>query len=521
MRHRKFAVKQTLFTLILIFIFIIHSMPVQAESHNLQENTGFNEKRVLSFDRPTLFMFGEQTSGPVNEWPTWNHANNGDEDTSDNSFSEDGLIILGNPNNGGGSREFTFKGCIDSSCSPNNESIPLIEGEYVTGSLILNIGCNSGGCRTDVTVTLSMNGNDLQSIYMESGNAEGNEDKYEFVFDQAKFTDNIIPEGAEFNIRVSFQKPSGTLDFYELYLKDEFTITFPVMPEVVYPIPETDFDPVDGNWKSPYALSGSGFTSKNVQSNNIVMPIIIFILIIAAIITFSILSPPLNWAKIPAVILLILSLIVPILVAPIISYTQVNQYQNTDTNPNIYSISDLIGMQTQQGSFIGDLLPEDNFNLWIDNSYVFTNSLKNNTDEQQSIFALGFENYEDLIESEVDSSKHGRMILQLYFSVLEIDPSEGSGVLINITLVNDTMINQIVPDFATQSNGNKVFIKEGNPRWVVPQESITIIGSKVSWRLYPLLGLLPAIGLLSYGIYAEMNRYEPEDEEYDDYLDVE
>ena len=110
------------------------------------------------------------------------------------------------------------------------------------------------------------------------------------------------------------------------------------------------------------------------------------------------------------------------------------------------------------------------------------------------------------------------MILQLYFSVLEIDPSEGSGILINITLVNSS--NQIVPDFAT-NKGNQVFIKEGNPRWVVPQDSITIIGEKLNWRLYPLLGLLPAISLLSYGIYTDINRHKLEDYVDDEYLDVE
>ena len=88
-------------------------------------------------------------------------------------------------------------------------------------------------------------------------------------------------------------------------------------------------------------------------------------------------------------------------------------------------------------------------------------------------------------------------------------------------MVNDTTTNQIVPAFATQSNGNKVFISEGNPRWVVPQDSITLVGEKLSWRLYPLLGLLPAIGLLSYAIYAEMKGIGPEDEEYEEYLDLE
>jgi len=518
MGRKTMARRKIIFASILLVILLCQITSVSSEKSVLQDQTGFNENRVLSFDRPTLFMFGEQTSDAYASWPTWNHANNIDEGNSDNYFTEAGLPEPGNPNNGGGAREFTFRACIDSSCNPNNESIQLIEGEYVTGSLILNIGCNSGNCRTDVTVTLSLNGNDLQSIYMDSGNAEGNSNKYEFVFDQAKFTDDLIPAGAEFDVRVSFQKPGGALDFYELYLQDEFTITFPIMPEVVYPIPESDFEPIDGNWKSPYSVSGSGFTSKEVQSISIVMPIIFFVLLTIVIIAISIVTPPLNWAKIPGVLLLIFSLIIPVLVAPILSYVEVNKYENTDSSPNLYSVPDLISMQTQKGSFIGDLLPEDNFNLWIDNSYIFTNSLNNNTNEPQSIFGLGFENYEDIIESEVDSSKHGRMILQLYFSILEIDPSEGSGIIINITLVNDTSTNQIVPDFALQSSGNKVFLNEGNPRWVVPQDSISIIGIQVSWKLYPLLGLLPSIGLLSYGIYTEMKNYNSEEEEY---LDVE
>ena len=100
------------------------------------------------------------------------------------------------------------------------------------------------------------------------------------------------------------------------------------------------------------------------------------------------------------------------------------------------------------------------------------------------------------------------------FSILEINPSEGSGILINITLVNDTMTNQIVPDFALKSSGNMVFLNEGNPRWVVPQEAITIIGTQVNWKFYPLLGLLPSVGLLSYGIYHEIKKYKSDDNDY-------
>ena len=510
------ANKHILFALVIIFVFINQSLTVNAENSTFQDDSGFYENRVISFERPTIFMFGEQKNTPTNEWDTWNHANNNAEQNSDDYFYEN-AYEPGSQNNGGGSREFTFSGCIDSSCSPNNETIPLIEGEFVTGSLILNIGCNSGNCRTDVSITLTMDGRDLQSIYMESANDESNDDKYNFIFDQAKFTENVIPANAQFDVRISFQKPGGLGDFYYLYLKEEFTISFPILPEVVYPIPESDFNPIDGNWNSPYSASDSGFIVQSVESNSIIFPIIFFVILTTLLIIISIFTPDISF-KIPAVLLLIFTLIIPILIAPIISYVQVNQSQNTDSDPSTYSIADLIGMQTQQGSFIGDLMPEDNFNLWIDNSYVYKKSLENSSEEQQLVYGLGFENYRELIENEIDSSKHGRMILQLYFSMLEIDPSKGSGVMLNITLVNDSAINQIVPDFATLKNGNKVFIKEGNPRWVVPEESITIIGEKVSWRLYPLLGLLPSLGLLSYGIYIEYANYRLENE--DEYLDV-
>ncbi len=508
--------KHGLFALIVILVFISQSLTVTAEKSIFQDESGFHENRVISFDRPAIYMFGEQKNTPTNEWGTWNHANNNAEQDSDDYFYEN-AYEPGSQSNGGGSREFTFSGCIDSSCSPNNESIPLIEGEFVTGSLILNIGCNSGNCRTDVSITLTMDGRDLQSIYLESGNDESNDDKYNFIFDQAKFTDNLIPANAQFDVRISFQKPGGLGDFYYLYLREEFTISFPILPEVVYPIPEADFNPIDGDWKSPYAVSNSGFMAQTVESNSIVFPIMLFIFLTASLIVVSILTPPINF-KIPAVLLLIFSLIVPILIAPIISYVQVIQSQNTDLDPGTYSVEDLISMQTQQSSFIGDLMPEDNFKLWIDNTYIFKNSLKNNSDEQQMIYGIGFENYEETIENELDSSKHGRMILQLYFSILEVDPSKGTGVMLNITLVNDTTINQVVPDFATFNGGNKVFIGEGNPRWVVPEESITVIGEKVNWRLYPLFGLLPAVGLLAYGIYAEFSNYRFEEE--DEYIDV-
>ena len=91
MRRKNLAGKQVLFTT-LITIFILQSASVNAENNNLQDNNNFNENRVLSFEKPTLYMFGEQTTGPVNEWKTWNHANNLDESALITHF----LKMLGN-----------------------------------------------------------------------------------------------------------------------------------------------------------------------------------------------------------------------------------------------------------------------------------------------------------------------------------------------------------------------------------------------------------------------------------------
>ena len=58
------ANKSMLFASIIIMI-LCQISTVNSENTGFQEQPGFNEKRVLSFDRPTLFMFGEQTAGPV------------------------------------------------------------------------------------------------------------------------------------------------------------------------------------------------------------------------------------------------------------------------------------------------------------------------------------------------------------------------------------------------------------------------------------------------------------------------
>ncbi len=62
----------------------------------------------LSHENKRLFFYGETTGGSYTEWPVWNHARNTDPDSAD-SIGETNALIPG-PNNGGGSRSFTFDG---------------------------------------------------------------------------------------------------------------------------------------------------------------------------------------------------------------------------------------------------------------------------------------------------------------------------------------------------------------------------------------------------------------------------
>ena len=72
-----------------------------------------DDPKVLSHERNRLYFYGESNGDGYATWPMWNHAQASDPN-SDDSIGEQNAFVPGDPNNGGGTREFTFDGQVAS-----------------------------------------------------------------------------------------------------------------------------------------------------------------------------------------------------------------------------------------------------------------------------------------------------------------------------------------------------------------------------------------------------------------------
>ena len=104
----------------------------------------------------------------------WNHAQASDTD-SDDSVGESNAFVPGDPNNGGGTREFTFDGQV------SNSNVTEVNQEVtITGTLRLSIFCQQGSCSKDVTVYLRKGGVDITSVTISPENEGGDTYGIEF-----------------------------------------------------------------------------------------------------------------------------------------------------------------------------------------------------------------------------------------------------------------------------------------------------------------------------------------------------
>ena len=93
-----------------------------------------DDPRILSHERNTLYFYGNNDDGGASSaWQMWNHAQASDTD-SDDSVGETNAFQPGDPNNGGGTREFTFDGKVS-----NNNVTEVNQDVTITGTLRLNI----------------------------------------------------------------------------------------------------------------------------------------------------------------------------------------------------------------------------------------------------------------------------------------------------------------------------------------------------------------------------------------------
>ena len=184
-----------------IMLSIITSTTI-AQEQNYPQQTESQPDRIMSHNKPTLFMYGIQDNAQTHDqWVLWNHAGLTDPESDDNLF-EQGFNGLGNPNNGGGGREFSFKACVENSCNPSNNTVLLDDNKSIEGFFTLNIFCqNDAGCRKDASITIAdaNKGTDLQTIFLEGPDEIGG-DRYSFVFDQVKLEE--IKPGDIFDFRI-------------------------------------------------------------------------------------------------------------------------------------------------------------------------------------------------------------------------------------------------------------------------------------------------------------------------------
>ena len=94
-----------------------------------------DDPKVLTHERNRLYFYGESNGDGYATWPMWNHAQASDPN-SDDSIGEQNAFVPGDPNNGGGTREFTFDGQVAS------DNITEINSELtITGNFRLSIFC--------------------------------------------------------------------------------------------------------------------------------------------------------------------------------------------------------------------------------------------------------------------------------------------------------------------------------------------------------------------------------------------
>jgi len=495
---------------------VILLLPVSAAQ------AGGEEPYRLSDENKRLFFYGETTGDAYTEWPVWNHARNSDPESAD-SIGETNALIPG-PNNGGGSRSFTFDGTY-----PNNVTIELDPLIPITGQMRLNIVCQ-GTCSKAVTLYLRLGEQDMTQLAIDAPD-EGTTDVYSFEF----FPDTtVVKDGETFGIRVEFSKPGQIGDGYTLYLgANNFWMDVPVLPPETTVIPDVQLNPGD-TWNTPYSKSDMGFSTQTTSTVSLVIPLLIIILFIGAAVSLVVFTPALPM-KGATVALVAMSMILTSGLAPIISWYDVSEHNNIDTDPNTFSVADIAQMEANPGAFLGDFTPGDKFQIWIEFEPSEVVYVKDGMVGNQSVTLYGFSHRmhnAHLSDLEMTTLK-GREAAQLYFSMvyvpkpeaieamcagegmhdpnatsvsgddrmcLPFDPAKGAGIMLDVTLMQG-IGGVIMPE---ESMRSRVNMSDGTPRAATPWYAAEIMGEPQTWNLYPLLGLLPAAGLAGFGVYVTL-----------------
>lgn len=482
--------------------------------------------KVLSHENNRLYFYGESNGDAYSTWPMWNHAQATDPN-SDDSISEQNAFVPGDPNNGGGTREFTFDGEVAS------DNVTEINSEQtITGNFRLSIFCQ-GSCNTDVTVFLRKGGVDITSVTVSPENEGG--DTYIF-----EFFHNIkeVKAGETLGLRIQFTKPSGAGDGYTLYLgQNDFQMDIPVIPPETSDIGDVLLEEGD-QWETPYADAGLGFQELNTNKVGLILPILLGIVLVAGAICGVVFTPGMP-AITGAAVLTCLSLIGPVVAAPIVSYIDVAHHSDVDMQPDMYTVDQFASLEASSGSFLTEYSAGDEFEIWVpfDGNQVYSKSIQHNG-RSAILWGLAHQEHNELLGNSEITTVAGREAIQLYFSSIiqytdtadceeganqndtdedgetspcaEYDLTQSGGVVLKVILAQDG-------ETVRPINNVNVTLADGSPRNAILWTDTEPMGMPQTWRMYSLAGLAPAIGCLGFGVWTIVSAQQNSDDEDDDY----
>jgi hypothetical protein len=470
------------------------------------------DPKNLTYEQNMMYLYGDDAADSHNNWELWTHSAPNDGESVP-TIGEGNVI--GDPNNGGGSRTFTWPINTERQ-SPRDEPMPIDPMVPITGGITLEIICNweQGSCTKQVTIVLRLGNRDIAQTSIDTPDEN---DLYAFQFDHPL---EEIPAGETFGLRLTFQKPGGPGDGYNLDLgRDNSWIEIPVLPPYTETVPGLDI--TDG-YVSPYAKA-AGFDE--VVANSASWFGLIFWCLFAVgifVAGFSLL-PPIPFKEI-AILLTGMGLLGSMFVVPLISGPVLTGMAADPDDPDIWTIRELAQQEEREGTFLGDTLVEGyKFTLYIEFDQIYTTK-----SEGELYSGIGFEGDEDIL-GDSETSRRGREYVQLYFSLFAMNLEPGQAVLADLMIMNGTHPltgeeGVLLPMHVDAASGSppvhlEVVVDGANSiRWVIPAKVCTLIGQDFSWQYYPIL--VTAVGLLLGGIgfYQVYNQGRPDlgEDEYDE-----
>ena len=491
---------------VLLFASLVATIPTSAQEPGVGVMQS-EDARNLTYEQNRMYLYGQSNEERQETWPMWTHSATSDVE-SDDTVGEGNI---GGTNSGGGTREFLWDGS-----NPSTEAIPIDSSIPITGAIKLQLICNweQDQCSKQVDIILRLANMDVGQVSIDMPDEN---DYYYFEF-YHQFDE--IPADETFGIRLSFQKPGGVGDGYNLDLgRDNSWMDIPVLPPYQETIP--GLDNPDG-YVSPYS-EASGFKVTETNSTSLFGLIFWGVLGIGIFVAGFGFLPPIPMKEL-AILFTGMGVLVSMLVAPIIAGPMSTSFAADPDDPDVWTAEEIAQLGERDGTFLGDEMVEGyTFTFYAEYDNVYTTK-----DGSETITGLGHEQYEDIL-GDPDISRRGREYVQLFFSLFHMDLTSGQAISAEITIVNVTVDGETVylPQHIEHPNSLQEVTVDGDTsfRFAIPHDLCTLYGEDSSWGKFAHISTVLGILLGGIGFWmafrGESSGEDDEDFEEDEEWDEE